>query len=256
MTATNTATTTLENARIVDPMAGLSALNCTPAAGADLAPGASMTCTATYAVTAADVTAGQILNNATVSGHNLNGQTVTHAATATVPTASNAPAGGLTIDKKLVGVTDSVATWTITVANAGAATFPGPFTVTDALPTDVSYESVSGTGWNCTGTATITCVHAADLAAGASTTITVKTKIVGEKEVTNVASLEVAGRVLTSKASFQPSSGLAFTSGGFAFTGSDAQRLGFLGLLGVLGGWFIMVAARKRPDDKPDTVVE
>ncbi|MEO6470059.1 MAG: hypothetical protein ABIP21_13255, partial [Acidimicrobiia bacterium] len=255
MTATNTGTTTLENARIIDPMTGLSALNCSLVAGTNLAPGASMTCTATYTVTAADVTAGEILNDATVSGHNLSGQTVSHAAAATVPTASNAPAGTLTLAKTLAQVqtADSTATWNLKVSNPGATSYPGPFTVTDVLSAGLTYESVSGTEWACTGTSTIACIHAGDLGAGASTTIMLVTKVSGGKNITNTASLDVGGTTKTSTATYVAGSGFAFTGGpksGFAFTGSEAQRLGLLGLIGIVGGLFMVAAARKRRDDE------
>ncbi len=260
MTGTNTGTTTIEGATISDPKAGLSPLSCTPVQGSDLAPGASITCTATYTVTAADVDTGEIVNDATVTGHNLSGQTVSHAAAATVPTAGSGSAGALTLVKKLTDVRDSVATWTITVANVGPGSHAGPFTVTDPLPTDLAAESVSGAGWDCTGTTTITCVHAGDLAAGADTTLTVNTKILRDHDITNIATLDAGGTVLASEASYQPGRGFAFTgrppSSGFAFTGADAQRLGFLGVLGVLGGWLIMTATRKRNDDEADVVVE
>ena len=40
---------------------------CTPANGSSLAPGASITCTATHTVTQADIDAGHYLNTACVS---------------------------------------------------------------------------------------------------------------------------------------------------------------------------------------------
>jgi uncharacterized repeat protein (TIGR01451 family) len=63
--ATNSGTANLTNVSISDPLPGLSALSCTPAQPASLAPGATLECTATYVVTAADVTAGVINNTAT-----------------------------------------------------------------------------------------------------------------------------------------------------------------------------------------------
>jgi uncharacterized repeat protein (TIGR01451 family) len=63
--ATNTDGQTLTGVTIVDPLPGLSALSCTPAQPATLAPGQSLVCTATYIVTEADVAAGLINNTAT-----------------------------------------------------------------------------------------------------------------------------------------------------------------------------------------------
>ena len=49
-------------------MTGLSAITCTPAVPATLAPAATISCTATYTVTQADVDAGSIVNTASVNG--------------------------------------------------------------------------------------------------------------------------------------------------------------------------------------------
>jgi hypothetical protein len=59
---TNTGTVTLAHVTVSDPLRGLSAVACPPT---PLAPGASTTCTATYAVTAADLAAGGVTNSAT-----------------------------------------------------------------------------------------------------------------------------------------------------------------------------------------------
>jgi uncharacterized repeat protein (TIGR01451 family) len=63
--ATNSGNVTLGSVTISDPLSGLSSLACTPAQPASLAPGATLTCTATYKVTQADVDAGKISNTAT-----------------------------------------------------------------------------------------------------------------------------------------------------------------------------------------------
>ncbi|WP_231988516.1 isopeptide-forming domain-containing fimbrial protein [Nakamurella panacisegetis] len=68
---TNTGNVTLHNAKVVEgTFSGtgtLSAITC-PAGMASLAPGASITCTATYAATAADVAVGKLANTATATG--------------------------------------------------------------------------------------------------------------------------------------------------------------------------------------------
>jgi uncharacterized repeat protein (TIGR01451 family) len=64
--ATNDGNTTLAAVTVSDPK--VSGLSCTPANGSPLAPGASMTCTATHTITAADITAGHYANTACVNG--------------------------------------------------------------------------------------------------------------------------------------------------------------------------------------------
>lgn len=61
----NTGNVSLSAIAVSDPLPGLSTVSC-PATS--LAPMASMTCTATYTITQADVSAGSIINTATVTG--------------------------------------------------------------------------------------------------------------------------------------------------------------------------------------------
>ncbi len=241
---TNSGVRTVHDVAVSDPMSGLSALACSPATPASLAPGESIDCTATYTVTAADVTAGSIHNTATIDGLDPADAPVTNTAATTVTTTNDAT---LTLKKSLSNVVDATATWDITVANTGGSAFVGPITVTDDLPNSLTFKSATGTGWACTGTTKITCVHAGDLAAGGSTSITVVTTIVDTGEITNTASLDVLGESITSKANYTP-------PGGFAFTGTEAASLGFIGLLGIIGGWFMVITARKRDDDEATAV--
>jgi uncharacterized repeat protein (TIGR01451 family) len=62
---TNIGQLALTGVTVTDPLAGLSAISCP---GTTLAPGASMTCTASYTITQADVEAGVITNTATAQG--------------------------------------------------------------------------------------------------------------------------------------------------------------------------------------------
>ena len=241
---TNNGTVSVTNVNVSDPMVGLSAITCTPAQGSTLTPNATMHCDATYTVTQADVNAGQIVNTATADGTDPVDNPVTTSASATVTTTG---AADITLAKKLVDVTGSVATWDITVTNAAATPFPGPLTVTDPLTAGLAFVSASGAGWTCSGTSTITCVRAGTLAVGASSTLTVVTTITGNGPITNIASTNVEGKTVSAQARYTP-------SGGFAFTGTEAQRLGLLGLLAVLGGWFLMAAARRRREDEAVTV--
>ena len=65
--AANAGNVTLTGVMIDDPLADLSVLDCDMAQPATLAPGETQTCSATYMVTAGDVTAGSIENTATAS---------------------------------------------------------------------------------------------------------------------------------------------------------------------------------------------
>jgi uncharacterized repeat protein (TIGR01451 family) len=63
----NTGTEPLSNVVVTDPLAGLSPITC---------PGTSLTCTATYTTTSADVSHGSIMNTATATGKDPSGATV------------------------------------------------------------------------------------------------------------------------------------------------------------------------------------
>ncbi|MFF8770873.1 hypothetical protein [Kitasatospora sp. NPDC015120] len=71
-TVTNTGNLTLKDVKVDETAftgsGKLSAVTCPSAGAASLAPGASITCTATYTVTQADVDAGSIKNTATATG--------------------------------------------------------------------------------------------------------------------------------------------------------------------------------------------
>ncbi|MFD1859440.1 DUF7507 domain-containing protein [Aeromicrobium camelliae] len=74
-TATNTGNVTLTGVSITDPMEGLSELVYTwPGEVGVLAPGESVTATAEYTLTAADIDRGDVVNNATVVGTPPGGQ--------------------------------------------------------------------------------------------------------------------------------------------------------------------------------------
>jgi uncharacterized repeat protein (TIGR01451 family) len=79
---TNTGNVDLTTVSVTDPQPGLSAIGCP---SASLAPGASETCTASYATTQADVDAGSISNIGTASGTPQTGPAVTATSSLTIP---------------------------------------------------------------------------------------------------------------------------------------------------------------------------
>ena len=128
---TNTGNVTLTALTVTDPMPGLSAIVCqevTP-----IAPAASITCSATYTTTQADVNTGSVTNTATATGTPPVGTDVTASGTVTVP-AMATPAIALvksasikTFSAAGVGVT-----YSFLVTNTGQITLD-PVTVTDPL---------------------------------------------------------------------------------------------------------------------------
>jgi uncharacterized repeat protein (TIGR01451 family) len=85
---TNTGSTTLTNLVVADPMAGLSPIKCPPNNNSvipTLAPGQSVTCTATYVVTALNLKQESIANTATVSEKGPAGNTVLSNSNLTIP---------------------------------------------------------------------------------------------------------------------------------------------------------------------------
>lgn len=86
----NTGNVTVTDVTVTDPLPGLSPIDCP---GTTLAPGAEMTCTATYEVTQADVDAGVVENTATASGQTpTGGPPPTDTSTTTVPPTPPVPA--------------------------------------------------------------------------------------------------------------------------------------------------------------------
>jgi uncharacterized repeat protein (TIGR01451 family) len=128
---TNTGGATLSNVTVSDvlaPPAGPAlTLSCAPSLPATLAPGATITCTADYVITAPDTQAGTVRNTVTSTGTPPNGPNVTSTDGVTQPTQT--PVTGLTLLKTaaitkdanndgLAGVGDQI-TFTFHVQNTG-----------------------------------------------------------------------------------------------------------------------------------------
>ncbi len=128
-----------------------------PAGAVSLAPAASVTCTATYTVTQADVDAGSVSNTATASGKTPASQAITSAPSSTTITAIRSPA--ITVVKSASPTSFSAAGQTIhysfDVTNSGNVTLRDIRVHDSGLP----------------GLSAISCPHHT-LAAGASQTCT------------------------------------------------------------------------------------
>jgi uncharacterized repeat protein (TIGR01451 family) len=158
--ATNTGQTTLTNVTVSDPK--VTGIACTPANGSSLAPGASMSCTATHTIVQADLDAGHYANTACVNATSAAQQCAS----------ADVPAGKLTITKvaseQSYAAVGDVIHYTITATNAGSVTLNN-VTVSDPSVSGIACTPGSGSslapGASMTCTATHTIVQA-DLDAG------------------------------------------------------------------------------------------
>ncbi|MBB1088523.1 DUF11 domain-containing protein [Lysobacter sp. SG-8] len=139
ITVTNTGNVPVNDVTVTDPLPGLTLGTCTPALPADLAVGASVTCSATYTVTQADIDRngssdgsddGNISNTATASGTTDGGDPVNGDDNEDVPlppqqfTGDFAKSGALLpdADGNGVGSVGDVIEYTFTVKNTGNST--------------------------------------------------------------------------------------------------------------------------------------
>ncbi|MDR0989875.1 MAG: CshA/CshB family fibrillar adhesin-related protein, partial [Propionibacteriaceae bacterium] len=176
---TNSGTANLTTVGITDPKVG--AVTC-PAT--TLAAAASMTCTAVYAVTQADIDAGSIVNTATAQGTGAGSTVTSPAATTTTPVDRR---NGITLTKQaLLNETNGLAnaqvgetiSYSFVITNSGTATVTAP-TVTDPKAGTVTCPSAPIAPRNsatCTATYTVT---QADLDTGAQITNTATASATG-----------------------------------------------------------------------------
>ena len=161
--ATNTGTVNLTNVNVSDPLPGLSAISCIPAQGTTLIPAASMTCSATYSVTQADVDSGSIDNTATAVGTPPTGPNVTDDSTVMTPVAQTA---SIVLAKTMTGNADEdgsgdvslgdTLTYTFVATNNGTVTLNG-VAITDPLPGLSGLGCVPAAGSSLAPSAAMTC---------------------------------------------------------------------------------------------------
>ncbi|PPG78041.1 cell wall anchor protein [Rathayibacter sp. AY1D7] len=123
-TATNTGNTGLSSVTVTDPKSGLSALAYSwPGTAGRLEIGQTVTATASYTLTQADVDAGQVLNTATATGTPPTGAAVTATASRTVTiTRTNDLALTKTANPAFISAAGTVVTYTFRATNTGTTT--------------------------------------------------------------------------------------------------------------------------------------
>jgi uncharacterized repeat protein (TIGR01451 family)/LPXTG-motif cell wall-anchored protein len=192
---TNTGNVSLSSVGVTDPHVGLSPITCP---STSIVPAATMTCTATYVVTQADLDAGSIANTATVSGTPPSGPAVT-ATDGTVVPAGALPSIQLVKSASPTSVArpGEVVTFTFVVTNTGNVTLGG-VTVTDALPGlgPVSCPGFSGVlapteSTTCTATYTVVMADLAGTGIRNAATAAATT-LVGAVEVSDAADVVVS----------------------------------------------------------------
>lgn len=164
---------------------------CTPPTS--LAPAASFTCTAAYAITQADLDAGSITNNVTATGQDADGDMVTSNSDSQTVTATQSPALGLvkaiTSGDPYTTVGGTIA-YSYTLTNTGNVTLSGPFAVADDQTTVTCPAAAS-----LAPTATLTCT--------ASYTVTQPDLDTGSVTNTATATGDFGGTTVTSNTDSQ-----------------------------------------------------
>ncbi len=157
--AQNVGNVSLTSVAMVDPMPGLSAINCNGAS--TLAPGASETCTATYTTTQADVDVGHLTNSATATADPPTGPPVSAGDTLTVD-AVQTPTISITKTASIptFSAPGAETTYSYQVTNTGNVTL-NPVTVTDPMSGLSAIacpftQLAPGAGGTCTATYTTT----------------------------------------------------------------------------------------------------
>jgi uncharacterized repeat protein (TIGR01451 family) len=84
-------------------------------------------------------------------------------------------------------------TYTITVGNIGTADSTGTVTVTDTLPSGLSYSSFTGTDWSCTAGTPVTCSTSAAIKVGGNSQFTLTVLVASGATTPQVNEVTVSG---------------------------------------------------------------
>ncbi len=181
---TNTGDATLSSVLLIDDRLGQIALGKNT-----LAPGETITATATYTVVEVDLP-GPIVNTVTVSGNDVQNKQVSSIASATVPLTTNPAINVTKAASQNSANVGEVITYTYTVENTGDVTLTNIVLQDDKLGSiDVSPGSIAP-GERATGTATYTVVET-DLPGPVVNTVTATASDIVNKQATGTATATV-----------------------------------------------------------------
>ncbi|MFA6900529.1 MAG: DUF6701 domain-containing protein [Desulfurivibrionaceae bacterium] len=132
---------------------------------------------------------GTITNSATVAGtafDNVSGNN-----TATDSHSVSVADLALSMTRNGALVVGQNGSYTLNVSNSGPISESGPITVTDTMPTGLSYVSSTGTGWTCAAASqTVTCTYSGSIVSGASApALTLTVSVSGSGAITNSATV-------------------------------------------------------------------
>ncbi|MFM8303367.1 MAG: hypothetical protein ACKOA9_03555, partial [Actinomycetota bacterium] len=235
--ATNVGNVTLANVTVADPTASVG--TCTPVlpVGA-LEAGAAITCTASHAVTQADIDAGVVRNTATAQGTAPGGVTGSddNAATVTQTVRLVTTIEGPTPAPTTAG---QVVYYTVRVENVGNTT------VTDVVP------QVDGLVLStCVPAVPATLLPGEELVCQANHTVSAADVSQGTVDVSaTAAGTGVEGDVTSNRASestYLPGRAPTPSSGLLAFTGSHAGWVAAVGVVAVAIGTLLVLVIRRR----------
>jgi uncharacterized repeat protein (TIGR01451 family) len=188
----------------------------------------------TITLTVLPSVAGTLTNIASVSGTGDNNAANNTASDSTLVNAAAQP--DLEISKSHIGNFTNGATgsYSLTVTNIGTAGTTGTISVTDTMPTGMTYVSASGTGWTCGAqNQTVTCTNPGPLAPSGASTISLTVAVNASGNLTNIATVATAGDTNTANdtatdpttinASLQPDLSISKTHSGSFTVGTPAS---------------------------------
>ncbi|HEX4727464.1 MAG TPA: LPXTG cell wall anchor domain-containing protein, partial [Jatrophihabitans sp.] len=173
-----------------------------------------------------------------------------------VDTAPVTPLAVLSISKRLASYANNLATYQITVHNAGPNPTVKPITVTDKLPAGLVFKSATGTGWSCgTSGGTVSCLHPASLAVGANSVLALVTVVTAAPGTSISNTATVSGGTPSGHSSASQSAVLSVTAtgsgsgsgsgSGLPNTGRNTETPAGLALGLLLVGLGLLVLSRR-----------